>query len=111
MNQKSVNFLRVLVALFCIFFGADKFLELIPTCSLINHITPEGMFVLGVLEIIIGVALLGKWNILLMARLATAMMIGGLLMHLIKGTNDFGGATVGALLGLSLIFTYKKFNK
>ena len=111
MNQKLVNALRLLFALFCILFGANKFLELFPTCSLISHITSKGMMVLGILEITLGVALVYNQHTLLLARLGTAIIIGGFIMHIVKGTNDYGGAIIEATMGLFLIFTLKKRNK
>ena len=108
MNPTLVNILRILFAIFCIGFGMDKFLEFLPICSLTSHIPPSGMIGIGVLEIIIGLLLLLNKKVLWSLRLATAIMFGGLIMHLIKGTYDCGGALIGVIIGFILIYLYKK---
>ena len=108
MNPATVHIVQILFALFCILFGIDKFVEFLPTCSLLNYLPKSAMMVTGVLEIAIGILLLLKKQILLVLRLATAIMIGGLLLHVVKGTYDFSGALIGGLLGLFLIFAHKK---
>ena len=99
--------LQIAFALFCIAFGIDKFYQFLPTCSLISHIPPVGMMVIGVMEILIGIALLLDRYTLTALRLAVAIIIGGILMHLLTGTYDIGGAVLGSVLGLATIFLYK----
>lgn len=109
MNQTTTTkLLTIVFAVFCIGFGIDKFVEFLPICSLTEYISSEGMFFTGVLEIILGIVILLDKFVLLALRIATALIIGGLLLHLLKGTYDIGGALLGAILGLILIFTYKK---
>lgn len=107
MNQTTTNFLKIVFALFCIGFGIDKFVEFLPICSLTEYISREGMFFTGVLEIILGVLILLDKYVLIALKIATVIIIGGLLLHLIKGTYDIAGALSGAILGLILIFAYK----
>lgn len=111
MNLKVVGLLQIAFALFCIIFGLDKFLEFLPTCSLVNHIPANGMIVIGCLEIIVGMVLLTKQYTLLSLRVATAMIIGGIIFHLATGTYDFGGGLIGAFIGLFLIYQYKRRDK
>ncbi len=108
MNPTLVNTIQILFALFCILFGIDKFVEFLPTCSLLNYLPKSAMMVTGVLEILIGILLLLKKQTLLVLRLATAIMLGGFLLHIVKGTYDFSGALIGGLVGLFLIFAHKK---
>ena len=110
MNQSLESILQIIFAVFCIVFGLDKFLEFLSTCSLTNHIPQSGMIVTGVIEILIGIALLLKKYTLTSLRLATAIMIGGLAFHLFKGTYDLGGAAFGSILGLVLIVLNKRKN-
>ena len=110
MNQSLESILQILFAVFCIIFGLDKFLEFLPTCSLISDIPQSGMIATGVIEIIIGIALLLKKYTLTSLRVATAIMIGGLGFRLFKGTYDLGAAAFGSILGLVLIVLHKKRN-
>ena len=108
MNPTTIKILRILFALFCLVFGVDKFLEFLPTCNLNQQIPPIGMQFTGIFQIIIGILLLlNKW-VLLALRIVTAIIIGGLLMHLFIGQYDLTGALFGSMLGLLLIFNYKK---
>ena len=106
-----VTILRILLVAFCFVFGLDKFLEFLPICSLNEDISIEGMIGLGMIEIGLGVALIYGRYLLIVARLATIIMSGGMLLHLLKGTKDFGGALIGTIIGLLLIFLYKKLNQ
>ena len=110
MNANLEKTLLILFAIFCIGFGIDKFIEFLPSCSLTEYISQRGLMVTGVLEIVIGILLLLNKYTLPALRLATAIMIGGLAMHLVKGTYDITGAAFGALLGLVLIFSQKSRN-
>lgn len=108
MNPTFINVLRIVFALNCIIFGVDKFFEFLPTCSLTNHISQRGLIVTGVIEIILGfLLLLKKWELWVL-RIGTGIMIGGVAFHLAKGSYDISGALIGALIGLFLIFAYKK---
>ena len=108
MNPTIVNTVQIIFALFCIAFGIDKFVEFLPTCSLANTISQRGMMLTGVLEIGIGIMLFFKKYTLLFLRLGTAIILGGLLLHIVKGTYDFSGALIGSIMGLFIIFAHKK---
>ena len=110
MNQSLETILRLLFAGFCIVFGIDKFLEFLPACSLTAYIPPSAMMATGVLEIILGIALFLNKYTLTVLRLITGLMLGGLILHLLKGTYDVGGAAFGAIVGLILIIAYKRRN-
>lgn len=107
MNPTITKSLKIVFAIFCIVFGIDKFVEFLPICSLAEYIPQKGMFVTGILEIILGIVILLDKVVLLALRVATVLIIGGLFFHLLKGTYDIGGAVLGALLGLILLFAYK----
>lgn len=109
MTPTLENILLILFAIFCIAFGLDKFLEFLPTCSLTSHIPKNGLMLIGVLEILIGISLLLKKKYTLTAlRLAVAIMFGGVIFHLLKGTYDIGGAVIGVVLGVILIVSQKR---
>jgi len=108
MNPAIINIVQIAFAIFCIVFGIDKFVEFLPTCSLTTVIPKEGMMITGVLEIGIGIMLLLKKHTLLILRIGTAIILGGLLMHIVKGTDDVGGALLGSIMGLFLIIAHKR---
>ena len=104
MNTNLEKALQISFAIFCIAFGIDKFIEFLPHCSLTDQISRRGMIATGVLEILIGILLLLNKYTLPALRLATAIMFGGVAMHLFKGTYDIPGAAIGTVIGVVLIF-------
>ena len=73
-----------------------------------EYIPPSGMIITGIIEIGFGIILLIKKYELLALRILTGLIIGGLIFHLGTGSTDFSGAIIGSLMGLFLIFAYKK---
>jgi len=115
MNPKVTTALRVLLGLFMLIVGINKFLNFIPMA------VPEGDFaqlmgvlessgflkLIGVLEILIGIALLfGKW-VPLALIFSVAIMFNALVFHLLLDPANAGGAVLGFLLSLALVFAYK----
>jgi len=111
MNSTLTKVLQILFALFCIGFGIDKFIPFLPTCSLTNHISSNGMIATGIVEIALGISLLLNKYVLICLRLATGIMIFGLIFHLATSTYDCGGAFIGTILGLILIYAHKNINQ
>jgi len=108
MNQTFLNVLRIVFALFCIGFGIDKFVTFLPACSLTEYIPLAGMYVTGIIELVLGGTLLFKKYELISLKILTAVSIGGFMFHLVTGSTDFGGALVCSFMGSLLIFAYKK---
>ena len=104
MNPSLVNILRIAFGIFCIVFGMDKFLEFLPTCSLIPNLPPFSMEAVGVLEIGIGILLLLNKYTRPTLLIVTAIMSSGVLLHILLGTSDFSGALVGTIWGILLIY-------
>jgi len=99
------NIAKILFALSCIIMGIDKFVEFLPHCTLLSFIPQEMMWGTGVLEIIIGLMIFLNKNTSLMIKLGTAIMAGGVGLHLVTQTFDLGGALVSTILGLVYIFS------
>ena len=95
---------KILFALACIIMGIDKFAEFLPHCSLLSFIPKELMWGTGVFEIGIGAMILLNRNISLMIKLGTAIMGGGVLLHLATETYDVAGALISTILGMIYLF-------
>ena len=98
------NAAKILFALACIIMGIDKFAEFLPYCTLLDFIPKEMIWGTGVLEVILGVMILLNKNTSLMVKLGTAIMGGGVLLHLFTGTYDLSGALLSSILGVVYLF-------
>jgi len=107
MNESIVNGIQIIFALICIVMGIDKFAEFLPTCSLLSFIPKELMWGTGVLEIGLGLMILLKKQVPMMVMIGTAVMAGGVGLHLATGTFDISVALISFVLGLVLIYGYK----
>lgn len=107
MNTTFVNILRITFGLFCIAFGIDKFVEFLPTCSLTYHAPNYLMQGTGILEIGIGILLILDKYTMSTLQLITVVMFSGVLLHTLIGTYDFGGAFIGSIWGMALVYLYK----
>ena len=98
------NAAKILFALACIIMGIDKFAEFLPYCTLLDFIPKEMMWGTGVLEIILGLLIFMNKNTSLAIKLGTAVMGGGVLLHLATGTYDMSGALISTILGVVYLF-------
>ena len=98
------NAAKILFALACIIMGIDKFAEFLPHCTLLSFIPKEMMWGTGVLEIILGVMIFLNKNVSLAIKLGTAIMAGGVALHLFTGTYDMSGALISTILGAIYLF-------
>jgi len=98
------NIAKIGFALSCIIMGIDKFAEFLPHCTLLNFIPKEMMWGTGVLEIILGVMIFMNKNVSLVIKLGTAIMGGGVALHLFTGTYDMSGALISTILGAIYLF-------
>ena len=98
------NAAKILFALACIIMGIDKFAEFLPHCTLLSFIPKEMMWGTGVLEIILGLLIFMNKNTSLEIKLGTAVMGGGVLLHLATGTYDMSGALISTILGVVYLF-------
>lgn len=108
MSPTFVNILRISFGLFCIGFGIDKFVEFLPTCSLIPHLPAFAMPLTGVLEIGVGLLLLLNKYTMTLLQLITLVMFSGVVLHTLLGTYDFSGAFIGTIWGMALVYLYKE---
>lgn len=115
MNSKVKMGLRILFGLFCILFGVNKFLNFLPAFeipgdggTLLGIYVSSGFFsLIGVLEILGGLALVTNKFVPLGLTFLTAIMFNAFIFHLLHDVGNIGGAVVGLGLSLVLVFLYK----
>ena len=108
MSPTLANMLRIAFGIFCIAFGIDKFVEYLPTCSLIPNLPPFSMELVGILEIGMGFLLLLNKYTMPTLQIVTVMMFSGVVLHTLIGTYDFSGAFIGTIWGMLLVYLYKE---
>jgi len=115
MNSKITMGLRIVYGLFLLVFGINKFAHFmdfppIPGDGgvLLGIYATSGFFsIIGVLEIIGGLALLAGKYVPLALTIAIAIMFNAVLFHGLHDIANIGGAILGMVLGLALVYAYK----
>ncbi len=97
-----MNLTKIVTAICSLLFlmiGTDKFLNFLePPCSMMDSISSTIWNVFGVMQLAAGVLIwLPKWRRPL-AGFFTVFMLVFTIVHLVNGTNDFGGAASMAVL-------------
>ena len=115
MNPKVTMGLRILFGLFCLVFGLNKFLGFMPFPEIPGdggtlmgiYATSGFLKIIGVLEILGGLALLLNKFVPLALTFLVAIMFNAFLFHALHDMANIGGAVVGLLLGLILVYANK----
>ena len=115
MNSKLTMGLRILFGLFCILFGVNKFANFLPAFeiagdggTLIDIYISSGFFsIIGVLEILCGLALLLNKFVPLALTFLVAIAFNAFLFHLLHDIAGIGGAVVALGLSLAVVFLNK----
>jgi len=116
MNPKVTMGLRILFGIFLLVFGINKFagfLEFPPIPgdggTLMGiYFTSGFMKLIGVLEILCGLALIVGKFVPLALTVGIAIMFNAALFHLLHAPEGVGGAIVGLVIGLVLVYAYKE---
>lgn len=120
MNPKVTMGLRILFGVFCLIFGLNKFLGFLPMPEIPGdggtlmgiYATSGFMTIIGVLEILGGVALLLNKFVPLSLTFLVAIMFNAFLFHALHDIANIGGAVLGLVLGLLLVYANKdKFSE
>ena len=115
MNTKVVMGVRILFGLFCLIFGLNKFIGFMPFPpipgdggTLMAIYASSGfMKIIGVLEILGGLALvIGKYVPMALVFLV-AIMFNAFLFHALHDPANIAGAVLGMILALILVYAYK----
>ncbi len=115
MNTKVKMGLRILFGVFCIIFGVNKFANFMPMPeipgdggTLIGIYVASGFFsLIGVLEILGGLALVLNKFVPLALTILVAILFNAFIFHLLHDMAGIGGAVVGLVLNLALVFLNK----
>lgn len=115
MNPKVTMVIRILLGLYMITFGLNKFMGFIPFPPiegdggiLMGIYASSGFFkLIGVLELLGGLALLLGKFIPLALTFIIAILFNGAIFHALHAPDGIMGALLGIILGLVLVFAYK----
>ncbi len=115
MNAKVTMGLRILFGVFCLVFGINKFagfLEFPPIAgdggTLMGIYATSGFLkIIGVLEILGGLALLLNKYVPMALIFMIAIMFNAAVFHALHDMGGIAGAILGLILGLVLVYAYK----
>lgn len=116
MNSRVVLGVRILFGVFCIIFGVNKFLNFLPMPTIPGdggqlmqiYFTSGFMSIIGILEILGGVALVANKFVPMALTVLAAIMFNALVFHLLHDMAGIGGAVLGCVLTIILVFAYKE---
>lgn len=115
MNSKVFMAVRILLGLFVLTFGLNKFLDFIP----LGEMTPEAgayfaalssakvMILVAIIEIVAGLALILNKYGALMALILMSVSVNALLFHLTLAPEGSGGAIALIVLNIAALIGYK----
>ena len=117
MNSKVIMVLRILLGLFVLMFGFDKFFHFIP----IDHSTmseaamgymgglaaTKTMILVGIVEIVAGISLLFNKYAALMLLILMSVSVNAVLFHAVLAPGDIIGALIMLVLNVVLLYAHK----
>ena len=115
MNSKVTLVIRVLLALFVLLFGINKFAHFMPFPPVPGdggvllgiYVTSGFIKIIGAIEIVAGLALLGGKFIPVSLTLIIGVMLNAVLFHLLHEPATSAGAFIGLVLSIVLVYGYK----
>ena len=115
MNPKVLMGIRILFGVFCLIFGLNKFLGFLEFPPIPGdggtlmgiYMTSGFMSIIGVLEILGGLALLLNKYIPLALTILVAIMFNAFLFHVLHDMANLAGSVLGLILGLILVYANK----
>lgn len=107
--------IRILFGLFCLIFGVNKFAPFLPMPEIPGdggtlmgiYATSGFLKIIGALEIIGGLLLIVGKYVPLALTFMIAIMFNAAIFHGLHDAANIGGAIVGLLLGLALVYAHK----
>ncbi len=115
MNTKVFLALRILLGLFVIVFGLNKFLNFIPMEAPTGDagayfgalMSSKTLMLVAIVEIIAGLALIFNKYGALLALILMSISVNAFLFHAVLDPGGIGGAVVLLLLNIAVLFGYK----
>ena len=115
MNAKVLMAIRILLGLFMLIFGLNKFLSFLPVFeipgdggTLMGIYFKSGFLnIIGVIEVLGGLCLILNKYVPLAVTFIIAVMFNATVFHALHDMANIGPALVGLLLGLAIVFGNK----
>jgi len=119
MNSKVFMILRILLGVFVIVFGLNKFLDFLPMPELSADAgayfgalsSAKTITLVAVVEIVAGLALIFNKYGALLALILMSVSINAVLFHLSLDPGGIGGAAVLLILNIAVLYGYKSSYK
>ena len=105
--------LRMLFGIFLLIFGVNKFLHFLEFPAIPGdggtllgiYATSGFLSLIGILEIVAGIALLANKFVPIALTIGVAILFNAAVFHLLHDPAGVAGAIVGLILGLVLVYT------
>lgn len=115
MNSKVFTIVRILLGVFILVFGVNKFADFLPVPELSPEagayfgalISSKTMVLVGVVEIVAGLALLLNKYGALFAIILMSISVNAVLFHAVLDPGGIGGAAVLLILNIVVLIGYK----
>ena len=115
MNSKVFMVLRILLGIFVLVFGLNKFLSFLPMPELSAEAgsyfgaltSAKTMTLVGIVEVVAGVALIFNKYAALFALILMSISINAVLFHAVLDPAGIGGAAVLLVLNILVIYGFK----
>lgn len=115
MNSKATLIIRILLALFILLFGINKFAHFMPFppvpepggTVMTIYFTSGFLYIVGALEVLAGLMLLVGKYIPISLTILIAIMFNAVLFHVLYDPGTILGSVIGLVLALVLVFGYK----
>lgn len=115
MNSKVFMILRILLGIFVLIFGLNKFLGFMPMPELSAEAgayfgalsSAKTMTLVGVVEIVAGLALIFNKYGALLALILMSVSVNAVLFHAVLDPGGIAGAAVLLILNIVVVYGYK----
>ena len=115
MNSKVIMVLRIILGLFVLVFGLNKFFNFIPMEAPSGDagayfgalMTSKTLMLVAVVEIVAGLSLLFNKYAALMLVVLMSVSVNAVLFHAVLAPADILGAAVLLILNIVLLYAYK----
>lgn len=116
MNSKVFMVVRILLGLFVLVFGLNKFIEFLPAPEGMSDdamtyfgalVNSKTMVLVAIVEIVAGLALITNKLGALLALILMSVSVNAVLFHAVLDQGNIGGALVLLVLNIVVLYGYK----